>query len=50
MEHEESFNSCEDDTKSESSDSDDSLNDSMTYVEESFEMTFLPEEELQQVN
>lgn len=50
VEHEESFNSCEDDTKSESSDSDDSLNDSMTYVEESFEMMFLPEEELQQVN
>ena len=43
-------NSCEDDTSSESSDSDDSSNDSSTYVEESFEVMFVPEEEIQQVN
>ena len=46
---EESPNSCEDDTSSESSDSDDSSNDSSTYVEESFEVMFVPEEEIQQV-
>ena len=46
----ESPNSCEDDTSSESSDSDDSSNDSSTYVEEPFEVMFVPEEELQQVN
>ena len=40
----------EDDTSSESSDSDDSSNDSSTYVEESFEVMFVPEEEIQQVN
>ena len=33
-----------------SSDSDDSSNDSSTYVEESFELMFVPEEEMQQVN
>ena len=41
-------NSCEDDTSSESSDSDDSSNDSSTYVVESFEVMFVPEEEIQQ--
>ena len=49
-EHEESPNSCEDDTSSESSDSDDSSNDCSTCVEESFEVMFEPEEEIQQVN
>ena len=60
---EESPNSCEDDTNSsnsddssddsESGDSDDSSSDSSRYVEESFEVMFVPveqEEELQQVN
>ena len=46
VEDEESPNSCEDDTSSESSDSD----DSSTYVEESFEVMFVPEDEIQQVN
>ena len=46
VEDEESPNSCEDDTPSESSDCDDSL----TYVEESFEVMFVPEDEIQQVN
>jgi len=50
VEDEESPNSCEDDTSSESSDSDDFSNDTSTYVEESFEVMFVPEEELQQVN
>ena len=49
-EGEESPNSCKDDTSSESSDSDDSSNDSLTYVKESFEVMFVPEEEIQQVN
>ena len=40
VEDEESPNSCQDDTSSESSDSDDS----------SFEVMFVPEEEIQQVN
>ena len=48
VEDEESPNSCEDDTSSESSDSDDSSKDSSTYVEESFEVIFVPEEEIQQ--
>ena len=43
VEDEESPNSCEDNTRSESSDSDDSSNDS-------FEVMFVPEEEIQQVN
>ena len=43
-------NSCEDDTSSESSDSDDSSNGSSAYVEESFEVMFVPEEEIQEVN
>ena len=38
------------DTSAESSDSDDSSKDSSTYVEESFEVMSVPEEELQQVN
>ena len=42
VEDEESPNSCEDDTPSESSDSD----DSSTYVEESFEVMFVPEDEI----
>ena len=46
VEDEESPNSCQDDTSSESSDSD----DSSTYVEESFEVMLVPEEEIQQVN
>ena len=50
VEHEESPNSCEDDTSSESSDSDDSSNDSSTCVEESFEVMFVPEEEIQLLN
>ena len=50
VEDEESPNSYEDDTSSESSDSDDSFNDSSIYVEESFEVMFVPEEEIQQVN
>ena len=49
VEDEESPNSCEDDTSSESNDSDDSSNDSLTTVEESFEVMFVPEEEIQQV-
>ena len=44
------INSCEDDTSSESSNSDDSSNDFSTYVEESFEVMFVPEAEIQQVN
>ena len=43
VEDEESPNSCEDDRSSESSDSDDSSNDSSTYVEELFEVMFLPD-------
>ena len=50
VEDEESPNSCEDDKSSESIDSDDSSNDSSTYVEDSFEVMFVPEEEIQQVN
>ena len=50
VEDEESPNSCEDDTSSEASDSADSSNDSSTYVEESFEVMFVPEEEIQQLN
>ena len=50
VEDEESPNSYEDDTNSESSDSDDPFNDSSIYVEESFEVMFVPEEEIQQVN
>ena len=44
VEDEESPNSCKGDTSLESSDSDDSSN------EESFEVMFVPEEEIQQVN
>lgn len=47
---EESPNSCEDDASSESCDSDDSSNDSSTYVEESFEAMFVPEAKIQQMN
>ena len=47
---EESPNSFEDDTCLESSDSGDSSNDSTTYVEESFKVMFVPEEEIQPVN
>ena len=46
VEDKESPNSCKDDTSSESSDSE----DSSTYVEESFEVMFVPEEEIQQLN
>ena len=50
VEDEESPNSCEDDTSSEFSESDDSSNDSSTYVEELFEVIFVPGEEIQHVN
>ena len=50
VEDQESPNLCKDDTSLESSDSDDSSNDSSTYVKQSFEVMFVPEEELQQVN
>ena len=50
VEDEESPNSCEDDTILEFSDSDDYSNDSSTYVQESFEVMFVLEEEIQQVN
>ena len=46
VEDEESPNSCEDDTPSESSDSD----ESSIYVDKSFEVMFVPEDEIQQVN
>ena len=42
---EESHNSCEDDTNS--NDSDDSSSNSSRYVIESFQVMFLPKEELQ---
>ena len=42
-EDEESPNSCKDDTSAEFSDSDDSSNDSSTYVEVSFEVMFVPD-------
>ena len=44
----ESPNSCEDDTISESSDSDDYSKDSSTYVEESVEVMFVTDYESQQ--
>ena len=47
VEDEESPNSCEDDTILEFSDSDDYSNDSQTYVQESFEVMFVLEEEIQ---
>ena len=50
VEDEESPNSCEDDTSSEFSKSDDSSNDSSTYVEALFEVMFVPGEEIQHVN
>ena len=50
VEDKESPNSCEDDTILEFSDSDDYSNDSSTYVQESFEVMFVLEEEIQQVN
>ena len=48
LEDEEFYNSCEDDTtlESESSDSD----GENSYVEESFEVLFVPEEDIQHVN
>ena len=46
VEDEESPNSCEDDTSSEPSDFNDSSNDSS----QSFEVIFVAEEEIQQVN
>ena len=49
VEHKESPNSCEDDTSSESINFD-SSKDSSTFVEESFEVMFVKEEEIQQVN
>ena len=51
VEHEESPNSCEDDTSSsESSGSDDSSNDPSTYVEKSFKVMFVLGKETQQVD
>ena len=50
VEDEESPNSWEDDTILEFSDSDDYSNDSSTCVQESFEVMFVLEEEIQQVN
>ena len=46
LEDEEFYNSCEDDKTSESSDSD----GENSYVEESFEVLFVPEEDIQHVN
>ena len=46
LEDEEFYNSCEDDKISESSDSD----GENSYVEESFEVLFVPEEDIQHVN
>lgn len=52
VEHKESPSSCEDDTSSESSarDSDNSSNDSQTYVEQPFGAMFVTEEDIQQAN
>ena len=50
VEDEESPNSCEDDTFLEFSESDDYSNDSSTYVQESFEVMFVSEKEIWQVN
>jgi len=48
LEDEECYNSCEDDTTSESESSDSDGENS--YVEESFEVLFVPEEDIQHVN
>ena len=48
LEDKEFYNSCEDDTSSESESSDSDGENS--YVEESFEVLFLPEEDIQHVN
>ena len=48
LENEEFNNSCEDDTISESESSDSDGENS--YVEESFEVLFVPEEDIQHVN
>ena len=48
LEDEEFYNSCEDDTTSESESSDSDGENS--YVEESFEVLFVPEEDIQHVN
>ena len=48
LEDEEFNNSCEDDTTSESKSSD--FDGKNTCVEESFELLFLPEEDIQHVN
>ena len=45
---EEFYNSCEDDTASESESSD--SNGENTHVEESYEVRFVPEEDIQHVN
>ena len=48
LEDEQLNNSCEDDTTSESESSD--SDGENTYVEESFEVLFVPEEDIQHVN
>ena len=48
LEEEEFYNLCEDDTTSESESSDSDGENS--YVEESFEVLFVPEEDIQHVN
>ena len=48
LEDEEFYNSCEDDTTSESESSDSDGDNS--YVEESFEVLFVPEEDIQHLN
>ena len=48
LEDEEFYNPCEDDTASESESSDSDGQNS--YVEESFEVLFVPEEDIQHVN
>ena len=48
LEDEEFYNSCEDDMTSESESSDSDGENS--YVEESFEVLFVPEEDIQHVN
>ena len=48
LEEEEFYNLCEDDTTSESESS--NSNGENSYVEESFEVLFVPEEDIQHVN
>ena len=48
LEEEEFYNSCEDDTTSEAESSDSDGQNS--YVQESYEVLFVPEEDIQHVN